>query len=111
MQYTTDKKLVDTNALQHYKEKSDELLSQKVDTSTFNTEMAKKANAADVGDVSALTGKLEQKVDKVEGSSLITTEKLEQIDTNKTDIDTLKSQVQTLETQNEGIDSFLEEYV
>lgn len=99
-------------------QKNTEALEKKVDKVEGSTLIttAKLAlidtNAANISsqgeDINSLkTGK----VDKVEGSSLITAAQLAQIETNKSTLETVQAAVSTLQTQNEGIDSFLEEYV
>lgn len=109
---------IDTNAVAHvdlsnYYDKGtiDSSLSNKVD----KVEGSSLATAAQLTQIETnktnITNLQSGKVDKVEGSSLITAAQLAQIETNKSTLETVQAAVSTLQTQNQGIDSFLEEYV
>lgn len=57
--------------------------------------------------ITSLESNLDNKVDKVEGSSLITAAQLQQIETNKTNIETIQKQLEGIETTLTGLNTRL----
>lgn len=107
--YSTDQLLIDKEALGEYKTKSDEAVDKKVQgVQTTVTEVQSSLGTLESTvtsqgltinqnkeAISKNTQAIEGKVDKVEGSSLITTAKLAQIDTNANGVSTNAASIAT----------------